>query len=121
MSDGPPRQIVELRHPEADLLLDYLQLGLFDDARIVAGSVDRQAEELLRQKAGDPVAAAAGAYALLYLGELDRLHDWTMNLADWFPWLPDGTVIAAEHRAREGDHDRRGPGPAAERGPLLHL
>ena len=72
----------------------------------VAGSVDRQAEELLRQKAGDPVAAAAGAYALLYLGELDRLHDWTMNLADWFPWLPDGTVIAAEHRAREGDHDR---------------
>jgi hypothetical protein len=102
--DGPPRDTVELRHPEANLLLDYLQLGLFDDARIVAGSVERQAEELLRQKVGDPVAAAAGAYALLYLGELDLLHNWTMNLADWFPWLPDGTVIAAEHLAREGDH-----------------
>jgi hypothetical protein len=35
----------------------------------------------------DPIAAAVGAYALLRFAELDRLHDWTANLYDRFPYL----------------------------------
>jgi len=50
------------------------------------------------------VAAALGGYALLRAGQLDRLHHWPRNLADWFPWLPDGAVIAGEEAALEGDH-----------------
>ena len=48
-----------------------------------------------------PLSAATRS---LRLGQLDRLHHWPRNLADWFPWLPDGAVIAGEESALEGDH-----------------
>jgi hypothetical protein len=59
---------------------------------------------LLQGKMNDPIAAAVGAYALLRFADLTRLHDWTKNLCDWFPWLPDSAAIRAEHLARSGDH-----------------
>src|SRR5262249_11698113 len=62
-------------------------------------------ERALQEKNSDPVAAAIGAYALLRLGELDRLHDWTANLFDWFPWLADAAAIRGEHLARLGRHE----------------
>jgi hypothetical protein len=62
------------------------------------------AEQLLDHKAGDPVAAAIGACAILRLGDMTRLHDWTAHLYDWFPWLPDGAAIRGEHLARLGRH-----------------
>lgn len=58
----------------------------------------------LRQKK-DPLAAAVGAYTLLRFGELDRLHNWTENLKNWFKWLPDGLTIRAEHLAQLGKHE----------------
>ena len=57
----------------------------------------------LMEKVANPVGAALGGYALLRLNELDRLHDWPDNLAEWFGWLPDGAVIAAETALRRGD------------------
>jgi hypothetical protein len=90
---------------EADALLRYRAGGYLQQA---AAAVDAgaavTAEKLLRRKRRDQVAAAIGAYTLLRLNELDRLHDWTGNLDDWFPWLPDGAAIRGEHLAREGEH-----------------
>lgn len=92
----------------ADALLGYTQRtqptslgtiwnGIFDD---VYG-----AGELLQFKRWSPVAAAIGAYSILRFGKLEQLRDWTFNLHKWFPWLPDGAAIVAEHLARLGRHD----------------
>lgn len=86
-------------------LLNFLNLDLIGDAELLSHSRALQGEYLLREKAADPLAATAGAVALLRMNELDRLHNWTANLADWFPWLPDGTAVRAEHLALAGNHD----------------
>ena len=67
-------------------------------------SAEITAEKLLKDKEGDPLGASVGAYSLLQFGELDRLHDWTSNLMNWFVWLPDGLAIRGEHLARLGQH-----------------
>ncbi len=86
----------------ADSTLRYYERGLLDQVRTAIGAISF--ERLLQQKMADPIAAAVGAYMLLRLGELERLHDWTRNLANWFPWLPDGLAIWGEHQARLGRH-----------------
>lgn len=96
---------VQLAHHVADLLLRYQERSLFEQAVTATQSPAMNAEGLLRDKEGEPIAAAVGAYALLRLGSLERLHGWTENLMNWFAWLPDGVVIRGEHLARLGDHD----------------
>ncbi len=59
---------------------------------------------LLSEKGGDPVAAAAAAYAFLRLGELERLDDWTQKLTERFPRLPDSFATRGEYLARAGEH-----------------
>jgi hypothetical protein len=88
--------------PEIELIADYMRTGQVEAAAHV---IDR-AEYLLREKEMNPVAAALGGYALLRVGETSGMHDWPTNLANRFPWLPDGPVIAGELAAREGDHER---------------
>ena len=95
---------VRLGSPDADVLLKYLDYGELQLAATTAMSPCLQAERLLGDKERDPIAAATGAYALLRVGDLERLHDWTRNLMNWFEWLPDGLVIYAEHLARLGEH-----------------
>lgn len=87
-------------NPRIDAIARYLQSGHLEQAATVAGD----AEQLLQQKMADPYGAALGGYALLRLNRLDRLHHWPRNLSDYFPWLPDGAVIAGEEAALEGDH-----------------
>ncbi|MEA2338764.1 MAG: hypothetical protein QOE82_2771, partial [Thermoanaerobaculia bacterium] len=85
---------VHLASSEADLLLSYAQNRQTDrEARV--------AENLLRHKMEDPVAAAVGSYALLRGNDLSRLHDWTSNLAVNTS-VPDGPAILGEHLARTG-------------------
>lgn len=101
---------VHLQNTEADLLLRGLNKG--SDISIVTESTNLSpdtllqvnAEEIVRQKMADPIAACVGAYALLQRGEIERLHDWTENLKNWFPWLPDGLAIRGEHLAQAGKH-----------------
>ena len=88
--------------PTMDTCAGYLVGGRPDHVLTLAQS----AEAMLRGKVANPIGAALGGYALLRLNELDRLHDWADNLADWFAWLPDGAVIAAETAARRGDDER---------------
>lgn len=93
-----------LKHPVADAILRYRRRGRLTEISTIVSSESLDAEQLLHDKRADPVAAAVGAYALLRLNELDRLHDWTENLKNWFDWLPDGLTIRAEHLARLGEH-----------------
>jgi hypothetical protein len=93
-----------LQHPQAGLLLELGQTGRLRAAEAMMGSASLQAERLLFDKNQDPIAAAVGAYALLRTGELEPLHDWTQNLMDRFPLLPDGAVLRGEHLARLGEH-----------------
>ncbi len=86
--------------PEVDAVARFLNGGHIQEAARVAGD----AEHLLERKMADPFGAALGGYALLRSGQLDRLHHWPRNLADKFPWFPDGAVIAGEEAALESDH-----------------
>jgi hypothetical protein len=96
---------VRLANAQADALLRLLDRGEIGAAQTLAGSPALTAEELLRGKSQDPVAAAAGAYALLRLGDVERLRDWTVDLRERFICLPDGLAVHAEHLARLGRHD----------------
>jgi hypothetical protein len=95
---------ITLDNEDADLLLRYSGRNMLQEAAQVAESPGVLAEDLLYGKIQSPIGAAVGAYVLLRLGELERLHDWTQNLCDWFPWLPDGAIIRAEQLARKGEH-----------------
>ncbi|HEX8324040.1 MAG TPA: hypothetical protein VF595_09010 [Tepidisphaeraceae bacterium] len=95
---------VRLANTTADLMLRYLRRGLVEQASAAMESDSLSAEGLLRNKFVDPIAASVGAYALLRFNQLDRLHDWTQNLARWFSFLPDGAALAGEHYARLGRH-----------------
>ncbi len=100
------RVVVSLRSNVADALVRYRETGQLTCAAALVDSPVFDAEELMQENRWAPIAASAGAYALLRLGRINRLHDWTQNLMDWFPWLPDGLAIRAEHLARIGDHIR---------------
>ncbi|MCU7931228.1 MAG: hypothetical protein KZQ90_10535 [Candidatus Thiodiazotropha sp. (ex Codakia rugifera)] len=89
-----------LGYGSIELVSDYMQTGALQEA----AALMTDAEELLWGKMSNPIAAALGGYALLRLGDLERLHNWPMNLASWFEWLPDGAVIAGELAARRKDH-----------------
>ncbi len=84
---------VSTDHFKAETLLTLLTNGAIKDAKTLSNA--KEAEDLLFQKMRDPVTAAIGGYFLLKIGELERLHDWSNNLAHWFDWLPDGSIIHA--------------------------
>lgn len=91
-----------LENQMADMLLRYSNKGYFQQTELLGQAFD--AEKLLQAKMRDPVAAAVGGYALLRFNELEKLHDWTENLRQWFPLFPDGAAIRGEHLARFGRH-----------------
>lgn len=84
-----------------ETLLSLITSGRIDSARSFCNS--ELAEELLYGKTDDPSAAAIGAYYLLKIGELKRLHNWSRNLANWITWLPDGSIIHAWQLIQQGN------------------
>jgi len=79
------------------------------------------AEMLLYRKVADPNSAALGGYHLLRIGELERLHSWPANLANWMSWMSDGPIIRGWQllhgaRPRSGETARRRFLEAVERG-----
>jgi hypothetical protein len=112
----PPREMVgEMRDPltvlvssqnlQAELLLGYLAAGSLEIARRIGDPLIDDAERVLAGKIDDPSAAAIGGYYLLRAGRVDRLHDWSRNLANFFGWLPDGAVIHAWQLLRQDKPD----------------
>jgi hypothetical protein len=105
--DPPFHVIVGSGSPTMQSLVGFLTSGDFDSARSVGDQWLNAAEQMLREKLMDAVAAAVAGYFLLRVGEHSRLHDWTRNLADLVPWLPDGPVIRAYHVLSQNDPDLR--------------
>jgi hypothetical protein len=95
-----------IQHPQASLLLRLRRKGHLGATEAMLSSPELTAERLLMENTPDPIAATVGAYTLLRVGELDALSgEWTENLLNRFPKLPDGAVIRGEHLARLGRHD----------------
>lgn len=99
LAEGPEGVVSELdvsistSNEKAQALLSLLTSG--DMARAKTLTSVEGAESLLYSKMADPAAAAIGGYFLLRTGELARMHDWADNLANRFPWMPDGSIIHA--------------------------
>ncbi|MDH3295414.1 MAG: hypothetical protein OER95_13925, partial [Acidimicrobiia bacterium] len=80
------------------------------------------AELVLYEKLSDPNTAALGGYHLLRVGDLERLHNWPANLAEWMDWMSDGSIIRGWQLLRGGGRRRRRETPrrrfleAVERG-----
>ncbi len=89
-----------LENKVADVMIrDRTEIG-----RTARAADQLNARGLLQAKSADPIAAAAGAVALLGIDQAGRIQSWLRKLAQDFPWLPDGAAIAAESAARRGDH-----------------
>jgi hypothetical protein len=86
-----------------------------------AGLAARQLADLegaLMEKTRSPIAAMVATTVLIRCGALDQLHDWPLNLANWFEWLPDGPVLWAETLLRRDElarSRRSAAGPPATR------
>ena len=87
---------------DVEALRGYIQRGELEVARVAAPKV---MAERFRSKMAAPRIAALGAYFLLRVRDLDRLHDWPDNLTRWKTLLPDGPVIAAWQRLLDDDPD----------------
>jgi hypothetical protein len=88
-------------HDQAlDALLSYLAPGQIRPLGAVMGILDAEGliEQTIAEKAANPLAACAAAYAGLALFDAslqERWDSWLPNLMDRFPWLPDGAVVHA--------------------------
>jgi hypothetical protein len=86
-----------VRDRQLGSVLSYLSSGEAASAR----ELIQPARELLFEKTMNPMAAAGGGYVLVdewvrdssQAGSDSRWHSWIDNLANWFPWLPDGAIL----------------------------
>jgi hypothetical protein len=97
----PVEVTVSTENLKAETLLTLLTSGAIREAKTLSNA--GEAERLLFEKMVNPITASIGGYFLLKIGELDRLHDWANNLANWFPWLPDGAIIHASQLLNKKD------------------
>jgi hypothetical protein len=92
---------VVVRDEHLALLLAYLSTGGISQATEIA----ERAKDMLFGKMQNPLAAAAGAYALIG-AETDThakdWHPWVENLMNWNPKLPDGAIQYATLLLRRG-------------------
>ncbi|WP_313401239.1 hypothetical protein [Stenotrophomonas sp.] len=90
---------VSVRDPQLSFLLGFLQSGALPAAKQLA----EHSSALLYEKGTNPLAAAAGGYALVS-GAVDskpqRWHRWIENLMHRFEHVPDGAVQYAMMRLR---------------------
>lgn len=66
--------------------------------RLVTWSVGASLKQIvgaLVQKQNDPWAATLAGLALIREPVLRHDISWARNLTNWFPWLPDGPIVAA--------------------------
>lgn len=85
--------VVSTNNTGAEAILSMLNSGAIDEAKAMENA--GAAEMMLYSKRVDPTAAAIAGYYLLKSDELQRLHDWTKNLANWIDWMADGAIIHA--------------------------
>lgn len=88
-----------VRDPQLSVLLGFLSSGALPSAKRLAET----AGEMLYEKTVNPLAAAAGAYALVSSvadTAHERWHDWVEHLMRRFEYVPDGAIQYATLRLR---------------------
>ena len=91
-----PNVAVSVRDPVISAALGYLARDAFPLARYFTET----AQNCLRPKGANPLAAAAAGYLLVgsTRDEEAPWHQWIDNLADRFEWMPDGAILQARLR-----------------------
>ncbi|RCR71262.1 hypothetical protein [Larkinella punicea] len=79
--------------PTAESLLSYLMNGDFQSIGKLRNEVLELAQRSLFGKREDPLGAVIGGYVLLQTMDVLGFSNWTENLYNWFPNIPDGAVI----------------------------
>jgi hypothetical protein len=111
LADGPASVVHPLdvalatSNKHAQALLSMVMQG--DTGRGKTLFDEKKAEELFFEKMVDPVGAVVGGYYLLMTGALERMHNWADNLANRFPWLPDGSIIHAWQLIKEDRESKK--------------
>ena len=110
--DAGHRLSVTVHDPAFGSVIGYLGAGDLPTAGAILAKASGIAEQMLFDKVGNPLAAAAGAYVLLAtegVAESRAWHPWVDNLMHWFPWLPDGAIQSAWVRLgrQEGEDSLR--------------
>lgn len=75
-------------------VIGYLGSGLLPTAQKLV----KTATDMFYDKMVNPLAAAAGAYVMVFAEqsrEQEVWHQWVQNLMNWFTWLPDGAILHA--------------------------
>lgn len=94
----PARLAVTVRDPLFAAVFGYLAGGNPAAALRVGGDLRNVALRMIAEKVMNPYAASGAAYLLLRsesnTGADGLPQQWLMNLANWFPWLPDGMVLS---------------------------
>lgn len=93
ISDLGVRITIDTNNAKADALGKLLVSGDVNGANSLVRFED--AQQLMQDKMEDHAAAAIGGYYLLRFRQFEYLHDWTSNLANWFPDMADGAIIHA--------------------------
>lgn len=102
-------QLAVLFAPDRDLV--SVMFGLLQHGTAhSASSLFDAATELLRGKYVDPAGAALGGLTLHGMGLLANRRDWVKNLADDFPWLPDGKILCAAVLMKDDEESNRSLG-----------
>lgn len=91
----PIKILVQTGNASSEMLLGYLGTGAFTAARRVGEGTVSMVEKMLNGGQDDPSSAAIAGYYLLIAGQVNRQHEWIFNLTNWFPWMPDGSIIHA--------------------------
>lgn len=105
-------------------LLAYMSAGAIVTAADLVKADERfssldRVEDLLRQKRFSPLGACAAAYVLIGSEDLRNpapWHGWINNLAAWFPWIPDGSILNARLALLKAQSEEEGEAVL----PLLH-
>lgn len=98
-----PRPHIAFDDPELELLVGYLGAGMVGAAADMARSRTGLARRALAEERR-PMGATLGAYVLLQAAGPLAVAEFTQDLPERFPWLPDARVLRAEVRARQGEH-----------------
>lgn len=89
----PIEVVVSTENWKMETVLQVIKKGAL---KLAEDFLEQQsAEHLLREKYVDATAAAIGAYYLYLTGTYKKNVEWFKNLANDFPYLPDGPVIYA--------------------------
>jgi hypothetical protein len=83
---------------------------LRNNSASVAADLLENATGLLWGKYEDPPGAALGGLILHGMGRLDERADWASNLANSFPWLPDGQILYAALLMKDPKQEKQSEG-----------